>query len=129
VAGDNLSDNYTSATFGENNVGTGITVAVTGISISGPDASNYTLLNTTAVTTANIYSNIMDAQLAYSMLSPPGNAGFRRHLFETISSTGAEVYLFHPSYNIDFSAFDSLWLQYNKETLEFIDGQFSIIGR
>ena len=54
IAGDVLSDNYTTASFTSKNVGTGSTVNVTGISISGTDASDYTLANTTAVTTANI---------------------------------------------------------------------------
>src|SRR6202034_3036323 len=43
-----------SATFASKNVGTGIAVAVSGITASGTDAGNYTLLNTTASTTANI---------------------------------------------------------------------------
>ncbi len=54
VAGDNITDNYTSASFSDKNVGNGKTVSVSGISISGPDAGNYTLSNTTATTTANI---------------------------------------------------------------------------
>ena len=40
--------------FADKNVGTNKPVSVTGISISGADAGNYTLLNTTASTTANI---------------------------------------------------------------------------
>ncbi|MFZ1934316.1 MAG: YDG domain-containing protein [Thermoguttaceae bacterium] len=54
VASDNLSDSYTAAAFSDANAGTGKTVTVTGISISGADAGNYTLSNTTATTTANI---------------------------------------------------------------------------
>src|SRR5205823_5330437 len=42
------------ASFGNKNVGTGKTVSVSGISISGADAGNYNLLNSTASTTANI---------------------------------------------------------------------------
>jgi|GEM_PF-321785 len=53
VAGDVLSSTYTSATFADKNVGTAKAVTVTGISISGADAANYTF-NTTASTTANI---------------------------------------------------------------------------
>ena len=53
VAGDVFTDAYTSATFSDKNVGTGKTVSVSGISISGTDAGNYTF-NTTASTTANI---------------------------------------------------------------------------
>ena len=53
VAGDTFTDTYTSALFPDKNVGTGMNVNVSGISISGPDASDYTY-NATATTTANI---------------------------------------------------------------------------
>ena len=54
VGGDVFTDSYTSASFNNKNVGTGKPVSVTGISISGADAGNYNLLNTTAATTADI---------------------------------------------------------------------------
>jgi hypothetical protein len=47
-----LTLSYSSADFGDKNVGTGKTVSVLGISISGVDAGNYTF-NTTATTSAN----------------------------------------------------------------------------
>src|SRR5207249_277169 len=53
VSGDVFSASYTLATFNNKNVGSGKTVAVSGIAISGTDAANYTF-NTTASTTANI---------------------------------------------------------------------------
>src|SRR5207249_5006079 len=53
LAGDTLSTSYTSASFANKNVGTAKTVSLSGISISGADAVNYTA-NTTATTTANI---------------------------------------------------------------------------
>ena len=53
IAGDIITTTYSGATFADKNVGNGKAVTVTGISISGPDASNYTY-NTTAATTANI---------------------------------------------------------------------------
>ena len=40
------------ASFADKNVGTGKAVSVTGITISGADAGNYTLFNTTASTSA-----------------------------------------------------------------------------
>jgi len=43
-----------SAAFADKNVGTGKTVNVTGISLAGTDAGNYSLQNTTASTTADI---------------------------------------------------------------------------
>ncbi len=55
VAGDQLITTYVSATFADPNVGTGKTVAVTGIAISGGgDAGNYALLSTSTTTTANV---------------------------------------------------------------------------
>src|SRR5206468_1750911 len=53
VAGDTLSRTYTSASLSDKNVGTAKTVSVSGITLSGADAGNYTA-NTTATTTANI---------------------------------------------------------------------------
>ena len=54
VLNDMFTDSYTSATFSDKNVANGKTVSVSGISISGTDAGNYMLFNTTASTTANI---------------------------------------------------------------------------
>ena len=54
LGSDVLSDSYASAEFLDKNVGTAKTVTVSGIAISGTDAGNYTLQNTTASTTANI---------------------------------------------------------------------------
>ena len=55
LAGDNLTESYTSASFSSANLGTNIPVSVSGIAISGPDAGNYILQNSTASTTADIY--------------------------------------------------------------------------
>ncbi|MDX1901138.1 MAG: YDG domain-containing protein, partial [Gammaproteobacteria bacterium] len=54
ISGDVFTDSYTSASFADKNVGTGKTVSVSGIAISGTDAGNYNLTNTTATTTADI---------------------------------------------------------------------------
>ena len=48
-----LTDSYTTASFADKNVGAAKPVSVSGISISGADAGNYTV-NTTTVTSANI---------------------------------------------------------------------------
>src|SRR6185295_17188529 len=53
VSGDVFTDAYTTASFNNKNVGTAKPVSVSGISISGTDAGNYTF-NTTASTTADI---------------------------------------------------------------------------
>src|SRR4029079_9206028 len=53
IPGDVLTTSYAAATFADKNVGTGKAVNVTGISVSGADAGNYTP-NTTATATADI---------------------------------------------------------------------------
>lgn len=53
VSGDALTTGFASASFGDKNVGNGKAVSVTGISLGGADAGNYTF-NTTTTTTANI---------------------------------------------------------------------------
>lgn len=53
VAGDTLTTDYTAASFGTKDVGVGKTVTVTGITLSGTDAGNYTF-NTSTTTTADI---------------------------------------------------------------------------
>jgi YDG domain/MBG domain (YGX type) len=53
LTGDDVTANYTSASFANKNVGTGKAVSVNGISVTGTDAGNYTF-NTTASTTATI---------------------------------------------------------------------------
>ena len=54
VSGDSLTDTYTSAGFASSSAGSGITVVVTGIQITGGDSLNYSLANTSATTAANI---------------------------------------------------------------------------
>ncbi|MES2207502.1 MAG: YDG domain-containing protein, partial [Pseudomonadota bacterium] len=53
IAGDTLTLSNSSATFANKTVGTGKTVSVAGINVTGTDSTNYTF-NTTASTTANI---------------------------------------------------------------------------
>ncbi len=52
--GDDVTPTSTSAVFVDKNVADGITINVSGISISGTYAGNYTLASTSATTTANI---------------------------------------------------------------------------
>jgi hypothetical protein len=80
VAGDSINDSCTSATFADKHVGTGKTVLVTGISITGDDAGNYALQNTTASTTANI------AALAITGSITAGNKTYDGTAAATITS-------------------------------------------
>jgi YDG domain/HYR domain/MBG domain (YGX type)/Secretion system C-terminal sorting domain/Immunoglobulin I-set domain len=54
LAADVVTAAASTATFADKNVGNSKTINVSGISISGADAGNYTLSNTTATATANI---------------------------------------------------------------------------
>src|SRR5205814_2057992 len=63
VSGDVLTDSYTTATFADKNVATGKAVSVSGLSISGPDASNYTF-NSTTSTTAEITAKSLTVSAA-----------------------------------------------------------------
>jgi trimeric autotransporter adhesin len=54
VSGDVVSLNSTGATFDTQHVGTGKTVTATGLSLSGTDATNYSLPNNSTTTTANV---------------------------------------------------------------------------
>ncbi len=54
VGGDSLSVASSSGNFDNKNVGTGKTVAISGLSLGGIDASNYTLADATASSTADI---------------------------------------------------------------------------
>ena len=56
VSGDILTVNKVGATFNDKNVGSGKTVNVSGINLTGIDAGNYSLINTTTTGTASITS-------------------------------------------------------------------------
>jgi trimeric autotransporter adhesin len=60
VAGDSITDTYTSAYFSDPTVGLGKTIGVTGIAVSGSDAPNYSLANTTATAQANITARTLN---------------------------------------------------------------------
>src|SRR5262249_22570397 len=53
VAGDTLTTSYTSASSANKNIGTAKSISVSGVSVAGADAANYSA-NTSASTTANI---------------------------------------------------------------------------
>jgi hypothetical protein len=53
ISGDVFTDSYASAVFASSDVGVGILISVSGITITGVDAGNYSF-NTTATTSANI---------------------------------------------------------------------------
>src|SRR5205814_773257 len=53
LAGDSLTTSYASATFATKNVGTNKSVTVSGISLTGPDAGNYTANTTASATGVN----------------------------------------------------------------------------
>src|SRR4029077_16821087 len=79
VPGDVFTDSYTTASFADKNVGNGKTVSVTGISISGTDAANYTF-NTTASTTANITTRALTISATADAKVYDGNITAAAHL-------------------------------------------------
>ncbi|WP_181969921.1 YDG domain-containing protein [Paraburkholderia sp. DHOC27] len=62
VPGDNVTFNDSAANFATKNVGTAINITVSGISLSGPDANNYVLQNTSATTSADITPFVLNLQ-------------------------------------------------------------------
>jgi len=72
-AGDNLVYTYTSALFLDKTAVNGKTVNVSGISISGAKATNYSLQSTTAVTTANITKKPITATINLNNKTYNGN--------------------------------------------------------
>ncbi|MGX5699902.1 beta strand repeat-containing protein [Acinetobacter kookii] len=71
VAGDDLTVANSTANFGDKNVGVGKTVNITGLRLGGADAQNYTLVNTTALTTADIQPMISASYLQAIQLRRP----------------------------------------------------------
>ena len=98
---DNLSENYAGAAFADKNADVAKTLSVSGITLSGADADNYTLKNTTAITAATIakaaltVSGITAADKTYDAtrsVAVSTNAASYSGLFSgdavTVSSTG-----------------------------------------
>jgi hypothetical protein len=85
VSGDVLTTSNTAANFADKNVGTGKTVSVTGITLSGVDSGNYTLTSTTAGTTADITR----AAIASVTGITAANKVYDATTGATLSSTGA----------------------------------------
>ncbi|WP_238481067.1 YDG domain-containing protein [Dyella telluris] len=60
VSTDSIGYSATSSTFSQSDVGSNLPVTVTGIALTGADAGNYNLLNTTATTAADITQRILN---------------------------------------------------------------------
>ncbi len=66
ISGDDVSVNYTSANFSDRHAENSKTVTVSGINIFGSSSSNYSLQNTSALTSANIAQKTVRASFAAS---------------------------------------------------------------
>src|SRR5262249_49008151 len=70
VAGDSLTETYTSASFADKNVGTGKPVSVSGLAISGADAGNYALSQpatpTASITPADLSITAANVTMTYA---------------------------------------------------------------
>jgi autotransporter-associated beta strand protein len=74
LAGDQLDTSDASASFGDKHVGTGKTVTVSGISVSGTDAGNYTV-NGTATANADITARALSVSAVTDSKTYDGTAG------------------------------------------------------
>jgi fibronectin-binding autotransporter adhesin len=78
IGGDTVGFSQT-ASFANKNVGTGKTVSVTGIALTGTDANNYSLQNTTATTSATITAKNLTATFTGANKVYDGTAKCHRH--------------------------------------------------
>jgi len=94
VAGDVLSESYAAASFADKSAGTGKTVSVSGIAISGTDSGNYSPATTTATTTANITKALLTVSAnslsrSYGAANPALTASFSGFVGgETLATSG-----------------------------------------
>jgi hypothetical protein len=88
ASGDVLTTSYASAAFSTSTVGTDIPISVTGISVSGTDAGNYTLSNTTATTAADITVSTATVALAPSQNLNPTYDGTAKSLSFATTPSG-----------------------------------------
>ena len=122
IAGDNITDSYTAASFADKNVGNNKTVSVSGISISGADAGNYTLSSTIASTMANIIatppsvlvSNLfVNQSQAFSEMATTYNGIY-------INPNQSFFFFYHSLEQIDASELDDIIL--DAGAYDFVDG-------
>jgi hypothetical protein len=93
LLGDDVSETNTAANFSDANVGTGKTVTVTGISISGADTNNYALVSPTATATADITALASSAAIV-SSLNPStetSNVTFTATITAGVGTPGGNV--------------------------------------
>ena len=79
ISGDSLTTSYTNASFANKNVGTAKTVSVSGISIAGTDALNYSA-NTTATAAADITARSLSVSATGVNKVYDGTTRRHRHL-------------------------------------------------
>jgi len=125
VAGDvvNLNTSGATGTFNTSAVGTGNTVTVSGLALSGADSNNYTI--TPPQTTANITSNILNSQISNTIdqtNNNTNNANTWQQIFNAFNPVAPEggAFLYHPLIDIDSSAFDQQF-QLDEGAYDFID--------
>jgi len=133
LSGDSLTTSYTTATFDNKNIGKNKPVSVSGISISGTDAGNYTF-NIQASTIANIDPGafyqlpVLQEQFNYEIPDLPQLLPHQINTFDLMSSSGfaGPMYAYHPLTETDMSAFDGLNME--EGAYEFINGGINIRG-
>ncbi|CAN1556218.1 Filamentous haemagglutinin, N-terminal [Burkholderiaceae bacterium] len=88
---DLLTITGTTGLFSDKNAANGKTVSVGGIAVSGTDASNYSLVNTTTTTTANITPKALTASVTAPNKTYDGNTTATPTLTITSGLVGAET--------------------------------------
>ncbi len=86
ISGDVFTESYTSASFSSATAGNNKTVTISGISISGTDAANYTLSSTSASDTANITAKPLTVSGATA-----SNKVYNGNTTATVSTGGASL--------------------------------------
>ena len=98
ISGDAVNEVYASATFSDQNAGSGKPVSVSGISIIGTDAGNYSLQNTKVTTTANITPAILTVMANdATRLFGTANPSFTYTLMGFVTGDGSGVVSGSPS--------------------------------
>ncbi len=133
VSGDSITIAYSQGMFDTKNVGTGKTVTVGGIAISGTDAANYTLQNTSTTTTSAIsaknieLSNVAVASKTYDASNIATVSG---GTITTGSSTSTDKQVYSSdSVNLDTSNVSGVFANANAGTAKSVTvSGYTLIG-
>ncbi len=141
VGADTVTLNTASAvgTFDNADIGTGKTVTISGLTISGAASGNYSLTQPT--TTADITTPVVPPAATTALLTDitnqlsfmgaprfplPGAGELFTYQLNTFSPAVGPVYFYHPLTPYDMSAFDAMILDAN--AYQFVNGSINLVG-